>query len=241
MKMKAFLTSLVGVAALASAAQAATITYVLSLNDNGAGVKTTGSYAVYAYTSAGDNSGLASFTITTTGQSTTLSRSPQATFADDNGILDNKSSGFTTLRSAGSSGVATTGSFDTVSGNGVATYGVGQTAGNVRNSAPSGFSAVSTVAQGAYGVSNSFTVANADGFSTPTGGQIPVLLASGTFTGTPTISLGAGNTFTGNALTTTAATISLVSRDLVPEPTSLAVLGLGGTALLARRRKLATV
>jgi len=61
---------------ITAAAQAATVTYSLSLNDNGAGVATPGSWALYADVSQGDNAGLVGYGAQLANNTTAASRTP---------------------------------------------------------------------------------------------------------------------------------------------------------------------
>lgn len=230
-------------------ARAATVTLLFSPNANASGDVVVGSYAVWAWTSAGDNAGLAAFTYTLTGQATTQNRSPRAVFApSDPDSTDNfLSSGFTLLRSTGNSGVATTGAFDTVSGQGVVQYGVGQTAGDLVDALPAGYdlipaSSVPTV-YGRVTASAGGTLANIAYF---TGGQRPVLLGSGTLSSgmLPTFSLGAANVFSADRSgRVEAAQVVMLTGGFtsVPEPVSLAGLAFTAGLLLTRRRIISIV
>ncbi|MDB5325256.1 MAG: hypothetical protein JWM57_825 [Phycisphaerales bacterium] len=231
MKMKAILASIIGVAALASAAEAATITYQLKLNDNGTGAVTPLSFAIYATASAGDNAGIAAFTYAVNGLSAAdlanlKNKAPSAAYWNGSSFATLKNTGFT-LNVAGDGIVQQTGSQDTTAAsNPPLTYNIGQQAGSITTAGgPTGSTVLLDGSNAAY--------------------AFPVLLAVGSYGPTDIPTIGAGNATTaGNVFNlakdrTTFAAAAVYQNPAVPEPASLAVLGLGGVSLLARRRKTA--
>lgn len=237
---KALVASVV-IAGLASLSQAAVVTYTLSLNDNGKGVVTPGSYAIYASDSAGDNFGLASILVDISGETTVTNRLPSATYSDSNGDINGGNgipSGFTFARS----GISVTdfigGGVDSSVTMTYFVMGFGQTGGNLGVIPPT--------------LDTKSSVQPAASFAGTSGVYwAPLVVATGTFTDAPV--WGGGSTasiytqdvsgiVTNGAGATPSqqdATVVVRTVDLVPEPASLGVLALGGLALLARRRKTA--
>ena len=77
-----------------SAARASTITYTLVINDDGSGNFTSGSYAVYADTSQGDNAGLAQYAVQLLNVKTLTNFSPKALYDADGGGTTTAEAGF---------------------------------------------------------------------------------------------------------------------------------------------------
>jgi len=143
------------------AAQAApTVTYILSLDDNGSGVATAGKYAVYAIDSTGDNFGIAGVSVNilgTTGSPTNLL--PEGNY--DDGLADGGSEevGFT-VKHANTYPLGGSQDTSTLQGNLTAAlpnpgvvpvYGFGQTAGNLNSDEPAGSTGhIGTVVKAAY-------------------------------------------------------------------------------------------
>jgi hypothetical protein len=202
-----------------------TVKYILSKNDDGAGNVKPGFFAVYAVdTTADGNKGLASYQFTLTGQTVVSNFAPKGQYDDGTGLGTTVDVGFTTLRTT--TGNPVTGGQNTVTAGSPLVFGFGQTAGNLQNAVPGSTGPNGTPTQGTYAAQ--------------------LLLAKGTFSGT---ALGfdpnpAGDTATvfidnSAAHPVSFAGIQLATQDLAatPEPTSLALLGLGAFGLMARRRK----
>ncbi|HEX8325567.1 MAG TPA: PEP-CTERM sorting domain-containing protein [Tepidisphaeraceae bacterium] len=221
MKWTAVLALFAG-ALLVSAAEAATITYTLSQNNNGTGTVTPGSFAVFA-TVSNDNGGLAGFAFNVSDTTSITNRSPLATFVNSSFTV--RQAGFSLFRAdAAEMTGATTGAQDNTSATGIITFGIGQTPGDLKTQAPAGFAPFGPNAESVYGV--------------------PVLLAVGTFASgtTPTLVTGIGTVFadtTSNEVVSADNIVLLNNNIAIPEPASLAVVLGGGVALLARRRKIA--
>lgn len=194
----------------------ATVTYTLSINDNGNNVYTPGDFAIYAADSTeANNDGLAYFYVSVIGYAAVANVAPQTTYEDGG---DSSPAGFTLGGSTGGSPI--TAEEDTIHNGVTLIYGYGQSAGNFNSFDPYG-------SDGSLGA----TTGN------PWGAH--VLLATGDYTGTvPTF--GAPNTanyFTTNTTSATAsANIGLTTVTLTPEPGALGLLGIAVVGLIGRRR-----
>jgi len=122
----------------------ATVTYILSKNDDGHGNSAPGKFAVYAIDSSADgNQGMVSYSVDVLGFSQVTNFAPKGAYDDGTPTHGTVSEGFTLLRSAnGAFGSLTDpvkGSQDTVASSGVKLiYGMGQIAGNLNTAAPVG-------------------------------------------------------------------------------------------------------
>ena len=237
-------TSSVGVT---PGAVTATVTYILSLNDNGSGVATPGSYAVYAVDSKTDgNGGLVGFSVDFTGETTISAANkngaPYGYYDDGTGSGSDVEIGFSAGRASATTGSVAkanlTGAQDTLGANGVpyvAVYGFGQTASTSAGLA-------------AYEPTNSTGLDTSMGHTTSQTYNAQMLLATGTFTGAGPSFITGGvdganvwTNSTGTGITNLpAANIILTTQNLiaVPEPTSvgLMLIGFAGLALTRRRR-----
>lgn len=218
--------------ACAACASAASVTFTFSYNDNGKGVFTAGSFAVYAFTSPGDNAGLAAYILTLdTGSGLTV-RSPFAVFVDEEAFTESRTAGFSALR--GASGLESHAALDTFSGMGITQYGIGQTRGDLISLQPDRYVLTSPAARTVYGDGN-FNNPIVD-FRPFTYGQIPVLLATGTG-GFPTIVSAQANVFRSarNGQTEAASSQTAIGLPYIPEPTSALLFAAAMAGLLRRR------
>lgn len=132
---------------LSPAATTPTVTYTMSINDDGTGHFSPGSFAVYAADTS-DNGGLASYSVDVGGGVATITNdSPKGNYDDGTGQGTDDEMGFTLVRSANDTTPVTAlqDTFGYSNGSEVILiYGFGQTAGNLAADAPHG----STGAQG---------------------------------------------------------------------------------------------
>jgi MYXO-CTERM domain-containing protein len=203
-----------------------TVTYILSINDNGSGQFAAGKYAVYVSDSTSDgNTGLASYNFALANTTTLTNFSPAGKYDDGTGNSSDDSIGFTTLRS-GNNTSPVTGSQDTIDypSGVILAYGMGQTAGNLANDeAPGSTGKDGGTTQAAYGA--------------------PLEIAKGSFSGlapsfTNTANDTANDFLNSSSASTEAATLAFSTNTLsTPEPGMLGMLGLGGIAMMRRRRR----
>lgn len=247
-----FLMGAVAMVGLASASQAATVTFVLSIDDNGTGaagvpVAAPGHFAVYAEASSGDNLGLAAYAAYITGMTTVEADSPY-------GVYKAKTSPLANVGWTGSNGATINGSPSGLAGKITATQdttdsptgylvmGFGQADGTI-NTVPTGYKAYADTQDtlnpddvGAYYAK--FLIAD----GTYTAGTYPawatnVADAPGANVFTLGTSGGVLSTIPAGSVAQATVVTQVVGGAPIPEPASLGVLALGGLALLARRRK----
>ena len=214
--------------------RASTITYTLTINDDGSGNFVVGDYAVYADVSQGDNAGLASFAVKLLNIKTLTNFSPKAIYDADGTGTTTAEAGFTLLRTGSvTAGTGTAegsqnvlGAIDSP-GSVVLLFGMGQTSDTFtkHNPFPGGV-------QDAPTIQNSWSA--------------HLLLVKGTYDTTgaaPTWIQGtnqdSGSVFTTNGGTDTANpdNVAFNTATLVPEPSITGgILMLAVTGLMRRRR-----
>jgi hypothetical protein len=203
-----------------------TVTYLLSINDNGSGVYQAGHFAIYVTDSTSDgNTGLASYNLSLANGTTINNFSPRGLYDNGTSTTTDDQIGFTLLRS-GANTSPITGSQDTIDyPNGVVlVYGFGQTAGNLANNEPGGST-------------------GSDGNPTQASYKAVLEIAKGTFSGlAPSFSNQANDTandFVNNSGASTEPTSLAFSTNTLstPEPGSLSLLGIGAMGMLARRKR----
>jgi len=144
--MRKLWLGIIGLAA-ASTANAAVVTYTLSLNDNGTGTVTPNNFAVYVQTSPGDNAGLFGFGVDLSGTFTTLLNRSNGIIMEDgnNPGVDPKSLGFTVGRTQDLAAGKFSGLQDLGAGTGlIPIYGIGQAAGKLGDRAPANYDTVTS-------------------------------------------------------------------------------------------------
>jgi hypothetical protein len=239
---------------------AASVTYILSKDDNGTGTLTTGEYAIYAVdTSSASNQGISIFGVSVTGMTSVNNLSPEIKGATNAGSTDGgEDVGLTASRSTTNIANPVSGQADPGLGAGesayVIVYGLGQNAahspmtsnltspyGTANGGDSNGTIRPSSAGGGVYA-----------GPSSSGGFQFGLLMATGSFTG-------AASTIAFNATTTNDVAnvwtdlsgdqstqlnvgnggVALVTQDLqaVPEPAAAGLLTVGAMGFLARRRR----
>ena len=204
---------------------AATVTFCLYVDQDSAGIPAPGTFNLYAIDSVGDNFGIASYGAPLIGSILTIDhKSPRATQTPDFATFN--AFGFSFLRTGdvpppiGLTPYTISASQDTISPTPYPIYGFGQRAGNLLTEVP----------------------------ATVLGPEQPVftsllLLASGTYNAAGTrpdfnladLDLGANTFDTSATLDASAATI-LTRVIPVPEPSSVALIGMACFGFMARRR-----
>jgi len=243
---KVLLAAVFATVAASTAAEAATITYTLQINDNnGAGVASApvgdvGKWSLYATVDA-DNAGIAAWGAKLTGATspaggTSTVRAPATSETDSNGINDPHGVGFTGNRV--SDLVHAFSAAQDATGTGYVVTGMGQTAGDITAVAHTpgydGFGSISgknpyaakiLLAQGSYSVA---------------AGQPAFDLTTDGLNNTKANLFVLGTTDGFHAANTIPAALVLrntVVLGAVPEPATLGVLALGALCLIARRKK----
>jgi len=257
---KVMLAAVVASLGSAAAANAATVTYTLALNDFGAGTLSTNSWALYADVSVGDNAGLAAFGAALTNYTSptiTNLRLAAGQFLDadtdpDTGdpLLPNLPTAFTTARFL-ELGHAISAAQDTTGPNYIIT-GVGQnTVAMAAVPKPAGYETYQNNAGGATMLAHvllargTFNPANPVAFDTTSQDTKANVFVSGTVNHKGTAATIPADIIThvinladtGPINTGPVDTGPVNTGPNVPEPASLAVLGLGAAALMARRKK----
>lgn len=200
----------------------ATVTYIMSINDDGTGHYEANHFAVYASDNT-NNGGIASFDVHLGGAATITNYSPMGDYDDGTGTDASDELGFadSLLRTANNN-TPVTASQDTVSyatgGPVILVYGFGQTAGNLASDAKAGSTgAAGSTTQAVYGA--------------------PLEVIRGTFTGSaPTFTstvVDTGNVFvTHSGYGTEAPTLAFSTVTIPPGPAHAALLTItaSGTA-----------
>ncbi|HZK81688.1 MAG TPA: hypothetical protein VFC46_11485 [Humisphaera sp.] len=206
--------------------EAATVTYTLELNDNGAGVYTPRSFAVYADDSTSDNGGLMLYSVDITAFNSVANVGPRTIFDADGSMTTTSPSGFTAFRSNDNVSPIS-GQQDITGSTNTFIYGFGQTADSFANHDP--------YPQGVL-----------DSPTTQSAWSAHLLLATGTFlegqtpafTSSPTPSI-ASVWNAGSGLGNSPATVafSMGSLSASPEPGCVGTFGIVITYMLSGRRR----
>jgi hypothetical protein len=143
--MRKLWLGIIGLAAAATA-NAATVTYTLSLNDNGAGVLTPNNWAVYAEASP-DSGGLFAYGVDLTGTfGTFLNRGNGVIMEDSDGTGESRSLGFTVGRTQDAANGKFSGLQDLGAGASlIPVYGIGQRNDDLDNYIPADFETQTSV------------------------------------------------------------------------------------------------
>lgn len=200
---------------MAASAQASLVmTYTLSIDDDSTGVYAAGKWAVYADLTGVDYYGLAAYQLSVANATAITNFAPRVVFNDG---VDDYPCGFSLLRS-GSGVTPITGAQAKTDPLFIRASGLGQTAGDLLLLNPGGYAENSKV-QTTYAAH--------------------LLLAKGSYLGAQ-VAWGADSTTAAVWTATTGTVTEDVSvnkaTQILPEPATLALLGMGVGAVLARRR-----